>query len=406
MLLVAVILMMPACFAFAESQGETERQLAAIGDSVEVSLLTCDPGQEAYSLYGHTALRYHALRSGSDWTFNYGVFNFRKPFFALRFALGLTDYELGALPMGLFKQEYERTRRGVTEQVLNLTPREKLLLIAALEDNLKPENVVYRYNFFYDNCTTRARDIVERCIEGRVQYPEEGRKEANEAPTWRELIHERTEGHAWDALGNDLCLGFKADQATTWRERQFLPLTLMDDFDRAIIVNPDGTRRPLVKQTRVALAFTVASAETNPVSPMLCGFLLLAATIGVTVRERRGRKGARVFDVAFMAIQGFVGCAATLLLFSQHPTTSTNLQALLLNPLPLVFAYKVARGRSTRYWEWMGALCIVFLLGAFVQTYAQGMIFVALSLLIRCGAHTRWWHARLKVERPAATSPK
>ena len=39
-------------------------------DSVEVSLLTCSPHDEIYSLYGHTAIRYHDLRTGEDWTFN------------------------------------------------------------------------------------------------------------------------------------------------------------------------------------------------------------------------------------------------------------------------------------------------------------------------------------------------
>ena len=90
-------------------------------DSVEVSLLTCSPHEEIYSLYGHTALRWHDLRSNEDLAFNWGVFDFRKPYFVLRFVFGLTDYELGTVPMKYFTEEYRNVGSSVTEQVLNLT---------------------------------------------------------------------------------------------------------------------------------------------------------------------------------------------------------------------------------------------------------------------------------------------
>ena len=134
-------------------------------DSVEISLLTCQPHDEIYSLYGHTALRYHDLRKGGlDIAFNYGVFDYKKPFFALRFVFGLTDYELGAYPYRLFQEEYRRFGSMVTEQVLNLTDQEKAILQQALAINMQNENRIYRYNYFYSNCTTKARDIIEQCI--------------------------------------------------------------------------------------------------------------------------------------------------------------------------------------------------------------------------------------------------
>ena len=110
-------------------------------DSVEISLLTCQPHDEVYSLYGHTAIRYHDLRQGgTDLAFNYGVFDFKKPHFVARFVFGLTDYELGAYPYHYFQQEYRRFGSMVTEQVLNLTPEEKLLLHDALAALALPKN--------------------------------------------------------------------------------------------------------------------------------------------------------------------------------------------------------------------------------------------------------------------------
>ena len=114
-------------------------------DSVEISLLTCEPHDEVYSLYGHTAIRYHDLRHGGiDVAFNYGVFNFHAPYFVLRFVFGITDYELGAYPYKYFRIEYERFGSEVVEQVLNLTNEEKLRLQFLLADNMQPANTVYR----------------------------------------------------------------------------------------------------------------------------------------------------------------------------------------------------------------------------------------------------------------------
>ena len=201
-------------------------------DSVEISLLTCQPHDEIYSLYGHTAIRYHDLRKGGlDIAFNYGVFDYHKPLFALRFVFGLTDYELGAYPFRLFLEEYRRFGSMVTEQVLNLTAEEKMALQQALAVNMQNENRIYRYNYFYSNCTTKARDIIEQSIQGKVSYE----KREGYSPSHREMIHEMTQNNPWSAFGNDLLLGILADQPTDQRQQEFLPYHLMYDFDHASI---------------------------------------------------------------------------------------------------------------------------------------------------------------------------
>lgn len=357
------------------------------GDFIEVSLLTCEPSQKIYGLYGHTALRFHDNVTGDDWSFNYGVFDFNKPFFVMRFLFGLTDYELGVVPMSVFREEYTRMGCQVTEQVINLNLNEKARLFALLQNNYLPQNRVYRYNYFYDNCTTRARNIIERCIDGHIDYiaqddPQEDR------PSYREMIHAHTAAHPWAAVGNDLCLGFKADRTTNWREAQFLPENLMRDFADASIIGPDGTRRPLVLQTRTAVKGGIQMVEPEfPLSPRACAAILLAVTLVITLIEVKRRKVCTAFDLLLMTVQGLAGIIVTAMLFSEHPTTSTNLQALVLNPLPLVFLWAVGRGYKTRYWKIAAILTAAFLAGAFIQDYAEGMVLVALSLLVRCGMH-------------------
>ena len=141
-------------------------------DNIKVSLMTCAPGTEIYALFGHTALRYEDKARGEDWVFNYGMFSFNTPHFIYRFVKGETDYELGVTRYPYFEGSYAMRGSSVYQQTLNLTISEKQELRRLLEENYLPKNRVYRYNFFYDNCTTRARNIIEKCIEGKVVYSE------------------------------------------------------------------------------------------------------------------------------------------------------------------------------------------------------------------------------------------
>jgi hypothetical protein len=355
-------------------------------DSVEFSLLTCQPHDEVYSLYGHTAIRYHELRPGGlDWAFNYGVFDFKKPHFVARFVFGLTDYELGAYPYKYFVKEYRRFGSMVTEQVLNLTDEEKMALHDALAINLRPENKIYRYNYFYNNCTTKARDIIESCINGKVEYA--GRKDYT--PSYRDMVHSMTRNNPWSRFGNDLLLGIKADWKTDLRQQEFLPGNLMYDFDHAQIYS-NGSYRPLIKERRIAVPAGVQIIESGfPLTPLACAAILLAVGIVIFFFEWRKKRVFVLWDVLLMITTGTIGIVLTLMLFSQHPTVSLNLQIILCNPLPWLFLWSVIRGRETRYWKITAILAVLFLIGSFFQCYAEGIHVLALCLLMQCYANMK-----------------
>lgn len=364
-------------------------------DSVEVSLLTCSPHEEIYSLYGHTALRWHDLKKGEDVAFNWGVFDFRKPFFVGRFVFGLTDYELGAYPYPFFKREYVRYGSGITEQVLNLTSEEKFRLKEALVKNLQPENKVYRYNYFYDNCSMRPRDMIEQCIVGKVTYA----SREDYQPTYREMVHSCVKNHPWAAFGNDLLLGLKADFKTDQRQQEFLPENLMYDFDRATI-HVGGEYRPLVKERRIALQPGVQIIEEDfPLTPTQCAWLLFIVSLGIVLIEWKRRKTLKYWDALIMLVQGLAGCVLFVMIFSQHPTTSLNLQLLLLNPLPLFFIPAVLRCRKTRWWTILPVMIVLFAIGRIFQVYAEGIMIVALSLLIRVIINYKFQDQSSKIEK-------
>ena len=353
-------------------------------DSIEVSLLTCSPHEEIYSLYGHTALRWHDLHqsgpsAGNDIAFNWGIFNFNKPYFVLRFVFGLTDYELGIMPFQYFCTYYEKWGSSVTEQVLNLSNEEKMKLEAALQKNLLPENRIYRYNYFYDNCSTRPRNIIEECINGKVEYAQR----EDYTPSYREMVGVCTRNHPWGTFGNDILLGIKADFKTDMRQQEFLPDNLLYDFDRAQIY-ADGTYRPLVKERRMVVLPGVQIIEKDfPLTPTECAVVLLIVALLLRGLEWKLKKVFVWWDVLLMLAQGLAGCVLFAMIFSQHPTTSLNLQILLLNPLPLFFIPSMIRGKKTKWQNLLLVLVVLFFIGSLFQHYAEGMLILALSLLSR-----------------------
>ena len=352
-------------------------------DSIEVSLITCSPHEEIYSLYGHSALRWHDLHNegptaGQDLVFNWGLFDFKKPYFVLRFVFGLTDYELGVIPFERFVPYYKRWGCSITEQVISLTNEEKHSLKKALADNLRQENKVYRYNFFYDNCSTRPRDIIESNVNGKIEWPDR----EDYTPSFRDMVRECNRNHDWSRFGNDILLGLKADFKTTRTEQEFLPLNLMQDMALAqIYVN--GEYRPLVKEQRnIALPGVQIIEPDWILSPTETAIILVLIALCILFVEWKQKKRFVWWDVTLMLVQSAIGIVLTVMIFSQHPTTSLNLNILLFNPLPIFFIPSVIKHRNT-WWKLLVVLLILYTIGGIWQSYPEGLWGLALCLLSR-----------------------
>ncbi len=355
-------------------------------DSLEVSLLTCSPGEEVYSLYGHTAIRVKSYATDEDLVFNYGVFSFSRPHFIWRFTLGECDYRIDALPFARFAREYEERGSSVYQQVLNLLPAEKERLRDLLAENMRPENREYRYNFLYDNCTTRARDRIEEAVDGIIVYPEQ------DAPrTYREIIHLYTARHPWAELGNDICLGAGADCPVSAREEMFAPFCLSRYADGAVIREPDGGTRPLVSSRAEVVAGRGAEArrEFFP-SPALCAWVFFLCVAGLTATEWHRHACFWVVDVVSMSLVGSIGLVVTFLLFfSSHPTVGSNWQVWVFNPVPLIAMPRVVwcavKGRKTRYHASNASVLILFMLFSALipQDFCAVVVPLALVSLLR-----------------------
>ena len=363
----------------------TDSMMISRMDSVEISLLTCSPHEAIYSLYGHTAIRINDQRNGEDLAVNYGLFSFEKPHFVLRFLFGLTDYEMGIEPFEAFCRQYRYYGSSVTQQVLNLTNEEKWNIVKAVNINYMPENSVYRYNYFYDNCTTRAVDMLTTHLaDAHVVFEGEQQK----YPSFREMVHGCLPHHPWNRFGNDMLLGVKADCKTTLREHQFLPANAMDDFCHAMIVGQDGSNRPLVLREEIVVPEGAQDVWKDfPLSPKDVFLIVLAITVLITLLEAYTKKVLWGYDALLMILCGLAGIVLFLMLFSQHPTVRVNLLLLLLNPLPLFFIWRMIRRARKRlpdrqYAWWIILICLFFI-GGIWQHYAEGIFLLASSLLIR-----------------------
>ena len=361
---------------------------AASMDSVRISLLTCAPGSEIYALFGHSAIRYEDPAREEDWVFNYGMFSFKDPNFVMRFVKGETDYQLGVIPFRYFEAEYALRGSSVYQQELNLTEAEKLKLIGLLRENYLPANRVYRYNYFYDNCTTRARDKIEESIEGKVIYPEN-----DKVLSYRDILHEFTAGSEWSEFGIDLCLGSEADEPINERKQMFAPFYMLAAARGAQIQRGDEVVSFVREETKIVDA-ELEDESAFPLSPMTCALLLLACTVVIVIRGFKKRRQCLAWNALMFLLQGLGGCIiAFLFFFSSHPTVGSNWLLILFNPLPLLYlpvmVYRGIKQQKDPY-HWYNAVALtlfIILMPVLPQEFNPTVLPLTLNLLLLSIGH-------------------
>lgn len=335
-----------------------------LSDEAQISILTAAPSDEAvFTLYGHTAVRVKDSLHKIDLVFNYGIFDFSKPNFIYRFTKGETDYKLAAYNFQHYIIEYQMRGSEVTEQVLNFTPDEINKVWNALYINVQPENCVYRYNFFFDNCATRPVAIVEEQVDGKIKY-----NDPPEPQTFRDLINYCTRNNSWLTFGCDLALGSPTDRVATPHEMMFLPVYLKEEFDKATIVNPDGTERKLVKSTtRLAEELTDDDqGEKEWFTPMLCSMIIFLLVSLITYMEWKKKTYFRLVDCILFLLAGVAGTVLFFLCFiSTHPCIWPNWSIVWLQPFDLIavilFAVK-KYGKAAYYYHFINFAALTLLL--------------------------------------------
>ena len=364
----------------------------ALRAEVKVSVLTCSPGDEAYALYGHTAMRYSDSSRNIDVVFNYGCFDFSTPNFGWRFVLGETDYMVGCIDFDRFLPEYALRGSGVVEQVIDLTEDEAQLLFRDLLLNIRPENRVYRYRYLDNNCTTKVRDKLLQALSGSGVMTYKGN--APVGVTYRDALNLPSEKHPWYTFGINLLLGAGIDEELDRESAQFLPLDFMNAIEEMSVVADDGTERKVVRETNILLAEVEKNTVRSNFTPFNASLLLLLATMISMLCELRKRKTFWGVDVVLMLFQGAAGALLLFMaLFSDHPAVDVNWLIVLLNPVVLVlipfYVYFIRKHKSMKI-VWIQIILVaLFLLTALMglQVYPTPIYFCALTLLVRSLFH-------------------
>lgn len=331
------------------------------------SLLTCTPGTEAYEVYGHTALRLRSLSNpAEDLVVNYGVFDFNTDYFLWRWVLGKTDYTAMADTYAHFVNQYEAQGRRVIEQPLNLTPAEVERLYQQVMGDASAayyEHWTYRYNFFFDNCTTRIIDAIEGCLsEGsKVVWPEAQKQ------SLRDMLHQFAEPRSpWLSEGQDWLIGISVDSPAPMRHQLFSPIWASHYAAKAQIVRPDGTKQALVSGE--AASVEPVAEEGFMVKPwmVVCVpfVIFMALTFGLL------RVKAQIYwgcIAAIHALQGLIGIIITFLFFfSTHPGVDSNWLIVMCNPLWFVATAYAWRCRYKKPQGWAETVYIVVLIATLI----------------------------------------
>lgn len=348
--------------------------------NVTISILTASPGNELYSLFGHSAIRIQIPLKGIDVVYNYGVFDFNTPNFGIKFLKGNLDYMLAANNYNDFYQSYFWDERDLLEQTLNLSNAEKEKIISLLEENYLPANRYYRYAFLDNNCATRIRDIIEQGLNDQSVF---NRASTNyPSMTYRQMLRSFLKSYPWVDFGINIALGLPADKITSNSEKMFLPEYMKQVAAGSKKLNGE----PLVEETRTLLASVKEPYEAvNFLTPTSIFFAMLTLSLlGFSASNY-----SKIFCSIFYFALGVLGLVLTITTFiTEHKAVQQNLNILWALPFNIIFFR--AAGKSTinkiqrYYFIIIGIISIMLLAswGHFPQQFHPAIIPILITIVV------------------------
>ena len=346
---VAAFLLVVALVASPSTLGAQEP-----GASLRISVLTFGQGPAVFERFGHNALRVQDTATGLDLAYNWGMFSFEQPNFLGRFLSGDTQYWVDAFPTPFLLQVYREQDRHSVEQVLALTPAQRLEIANFVANNAREANKYYRYDYFRDNCSTRLRDALDLVLGGSLRR----RFEPIVTPwTYRSESVRLTQEDGLAQAGIDIALGPRADAPLTAWESMFIPMRLRDFLREVTVPTAEGPAIKLVAEETVLYEAkrTPELMERRGLSigawgPVLGAWMFLLAPVGAVAR-RRTRIPAAIMAALFYFLTGALGLVLVgMWVGSAHVFWYNNLNLLLFSPFALLAAIPAARA------IWIGEL--------------------------------------------------
>lgn len=357
---------------------------SVLQDNAEISVLTVGPGENLSDHFGHSAFR---IKNGKqDIVFGYGAYPFNDPNFILNFTRGKLNYSMDALEYKQFFYAYATYyKRSITEQVLNLNTKEKQKFYSYLLNNYSPENRDYLYDFFFDNCATKIKEVTNTALNDKVVFTN---PENYKEKTYRTLIQDELDYNTWGSFGIDLALGSIIDQIAPDLDHMFLPKNIHSFFQSATVNN-----KPLIKSNTV-LFKAKNDNKIDWLSVFAGPFLILSLVslfiIYITYKDYKKETRSKTLDISLFAITGLIGVVLLLLWFAtDHEMTAYNYNLLWAMPLNLVAIISIVKPKlSLRFSKYLFLLLIMLCLMIMhwiigVQRFAPALAPIVIALFIR-----------------------
>jgi hypothetical protein len=361
--------------------------LPQLSEESKVIMFTCGPGDELYSGFGHSALWVSDPALKIDRIYNYGTFDFDTPNFYGKFVMGKLDYMLSAYPSKYFINEYNSSKRSVTGQLLNLNTAEKQRIFEFLENNSLPENRFYSYDFLWDNCSTRIRDVLEKVTDGKVNF-----NTTDKDLTFRKMLFPYLTWTPWTKFGINLILGLTSDKKATPWDYMYLPEYMQVAFSGATI-EKDGITRKLVSQEKMYLPCRLDFKNNKMDDPIVVCSLILFFTILMTLYEIRKKITFNWLNYTFFIISSLAGL---FLLFmwvgTDHIATAQNMNILWLFPAQALFliAYRLNKTVQKKLMRIALAyqFAVSFIMFVWPQETEISFMIISLIFVVRIGGFT------------------
>lgn len=387
----AVQLLLVLALAFIIPLGGPDHSAFAqtLSPSARVSLITYGPGDDDISsAFGHTEIRIVDPVLGIDKDYSYGGFDYRADYFIIKFLRGTLPYFLSVYNLYQVMYYYQQTNRSIREQHLNLSPGQRQKLFAALEENYLPENRNYRYKFYYDNCSTRPRDMIVAACGDSLTIPSRSRMTGK---SYRDWMNDYLSERPWYQLGMNLTIGWPANEQTDGWRAMYLPNQVFDQFAQATLRQANGQIVPLVQSEQTIFAAQKTFRQQVPFifDPDVV-FTILGVVVALyTIRRYKvAGKVDRWVDRLLFGVSGFMGWFLFVLwMIRDDGVTSWNPTLLFLMPLhlPLIYWATSMSATARRRTTYFGSTAVLLILGMFLSNVPGGVdVVFPLTLLIRC----------------------
>lgn len=368
-------------FVFMVSMVFASQAQINLSQEAQISILTCSKGDDLYNTFGHTAIRVKDPVANLDLVFNYGMFSFGgdsfkdQAKFGVKFIRGKLEYWLGVENFDNFLSHYKYDKRWVYEQVLNLDFEQKTHLVEALSINMKSENRYYRYDFFFDNCSSRVRDILEDAL-GPVFGEETDTIHSATKQSFIDLIDPYIKNNPWLDFGMDFMLGLPSSRKASKYEYMFLPYHLKTQISAA--------KNLVISETYLA-SFPERDAvkkEFHWFTPFKLFSLILILVSIFSYKNYKAQKHSYLIDYIFLFISGFFGCLFVFMWFgTEHLPAHANLNMFWAFPLNIFAIFFVKNPKFSSYFKLCAGLVTFILLAWFISPQQYHLAIIPLSLI-------------------------